>query len=315
VAILADEATCSPARATTTARCKVIPRTLQQWSQESLRELLDKRYFEPEAFDYKETFPHKSDQSGKDRLRKSICAFANSSGGFLVFGVKDDNALPPADRLIGFDPDVDLPQTFGQYAVSCKPSVTWEYKNPPIVLDSGKVIHVVQIPRSWRGPHGIEVGGGGFIFPKRTNGGDDPMSYEEVRMSFLGYYEKRLKLQLLRSEIASIRSAANDMGVEDQELDRKAHITTFPLTVLEAVLPDGYALLAESSDLLGALAEIRRLCCLCNDWQRSFSPVIHLPLSRLGFLYRDHNLWMRKVLPEIVRHCDRADGLLGGLLA
>ncbi len=232
---------------------------------------------------------------------------------------RKSHAMGPTEAsvfgLTGLDPAFDLPQVFGQYAVTCKPSVTWDYKNPPIALDSGKVVHVVHSPRSWRGPHGIEVAGGGFIFPKRTNGGDDPMSYEEVRMAFLGYYEKHLKLKLLRSEIAGIRSTASSMGVEDALVDKNVHLNTFLLTVTEAVLPDGYALLAESPELLLALGEVRRLCALCNDRQRAFSPIIHMPLSNKADLIKDHNHWMHGVLPQVVQCCDVADGLLGQLLA
>ena len=110
----------------------MIPRTLEQWSEESLLDLLDKHFFEPENFDYKETLPPKGDDRGKQRLRKALCAFANSSGGFLVFGVKDDNTLAAADRLVGFAPSHDFPQHFGTFAADCRPAVTWDYKKPPI---------------------------------------------------------------------------------------------------------------------------------------------------------------------------------------
>jgi hypothetical protein len=102
--------------------------------------------------------------------------------------VNDDKSLAPTDRLTGLAPDLDFPQHFGTYAVECRPSVAWDYKKPPIHLDDGKLIHVVEIPRSWRAPHGVDTpADGGLVFTKRTNAGDDPMSYEEVRMSFLGY--------------------------------------------------------------------------------------------------------------------------------
>ena len=45
----------------------MIPRTLEQWSPEALLDLLDKHYFEPETFDFKEMLPHKNDDKGKLR--------------------------------------------------------------------------------------------------------------------------------------------------------------------------------------------------------------------------------------------------------
>src|ERR1700738_3747416 len=91
----------------------MIPRTLEQWSNESWLDLLDKHCFAPETFDYKESFPHKNDTVGKLRLRQALCAFANRSGGFVVFGVKHNNTLAAADRLVGFSAVVDFPQQFG----------------------------------------------------------------------------------------------------------------------------------------------------------------------------------------------------------
>jgi predicted HTH transcriptional regulator len=194
----------------------MIPRTLHEWSKEALIELLDKNYFEPESFDFKVKLPDIKDPDGKLRLRKACCAFANTFGGFLVFGIADERRLTSAHRLVGLPPTYDFPARFAPYAGECKPTVSWDYKKPPIRLENGKLVHVVHIPRSWRGPHTVEKGKGeGFIFPKRTNGGDEPMSYEEVRLSFLGYYEKRLKLQLLRSELENIGATAEQLTRPD----------------------------------------------------------------------------------------------------
>jgi predicted HTH transcriptional regulator len=46
-----------------------------------------------EGFDFKAMLPHSKDTEGKGRLRRDVAAFANSNGGFLVFGVKDNKGL------------------------------------------------------------------------------------------------------------------------------------------------------------------------------------------------------------------------------
>jgi hypothetical protein len=166
----------------------VVPRSLNDWSLDSLKHLLDNRYLEPESFDYKSGLPNPKDEEGKKRLREACAAFANSSGGFLVFGVADDRRLPTEHRLIGLPSSIDFPVQFGSYPGQCNPTVRWEFKNPPIRLTNGNLVHVVWFHKSWNAPHSVGKADEGLRFPKRTNKGTEFLSYEEVRMTFLGYY-------------------------------------------------------------------------------------------------------------------------------
>jgi predicted HTH transcriptional regulator len=70
-----------------------IPVRLEDWTLGTIKGLLKAGAFENEAFDFKEQLPMPSDKEGKHRLRKSIAAFANSGGGFLIYGIKDDREL------------------------------------------------------------------------------------------------------------------------------------------------------------------------------------------------------------------------------
>ena len=172
------------------------PKTLDEWNLEIVKNLLEKGYYETESFDFKEKLPDTRDSSKKDDLRKDCCAFANSQGGFIIFGISDNRNLSVNDRLIGLEKDIDFTAQFGAFPQTCKPSVLWDFKNPPIELENNKVIHVIQISRSWEMPHCLDSDNK-FIFPKRTNKGNEFMNYEEIRMNFLQFYEKRLKLGLL----------------------------------------------------------------------------------------------------------------------
>src|SRR5579872_6139900 len=194
----------------------MIPRTFDEWNIDAIRHLLEQGYYEAETFDFKQMLPHKNGEEDKLRLIKTCCAFANSAGGFLIFGVKDaKSGGTPESRLVGVDSTYDLPEQFGSYPQKCTPSVEWNFKNPPIQLEDGNVIHIIHISRSWNAPHCLERQGKGSdglrCFIKRTNKGNEDMSYEEIRMAFLQYYEKRLKLQLLRSELENIKHHAEEL--------------------------------------------------------------------------------------------------------
>ena len=247
----------------------MIPKTLEEWDIPIIEDLLLKGYYEAEFFDFKEMLPDSRDEKNKERLKKSCCAFANSGGGFLVFGVKDDKALPAHDRIVGMDTSLpsnkDFPEHFGNYPANCMPSILWDFRNPPLRLNTGKVIHIVHIPQSWNAPHAFGSREEGWQFYKRTNKGNEGMSYEEVRLLFLGYYEKRLKLQLLIAELESIASTAGNAQTYLRTNPSSVYLKTFDLSVTNTILTDSYTILISHSDLLPLLSDIRAICQTFNN--------------------------------------------------
>jgi predicted HTH transcriptional regulator len=193
----------------------VIPATLDGWSLDVVRDLLAKGYQEGDRFDFKEMLPR--DDVGRLRLSKTCCAFANSQGGYLVFGVVDAKGSVE-QRLVGVDPTIDFPGQFGDYPRRCVPSVEWAPKNPPVQLSNGRVLPIVHVPPSPSAPHAVREQSGAWFFAKRTAQGNQPMTIEEVRAEFLGFYEKRVKLQLLRTELERMQHKAGQMVVSGSRL-------------------------------------------------------------------------------------------------
>jgi predicted HTH transcriptional regulator len=79
----------------------MVPKTLSEWSVDSIA-LLTAGIHESEEFDFKRMLPHPKDENAKARLRAACCAFANGSGGFLVFGVDDDKTKPALEGVRNF---------------------------------------------------------------------------------------------------------------------------------------------------------------------------------------------------------------------
>lgn len=192
---------------------KVIPKMLEDWSLPELWRVLTTRIFESDRFDFKEALPDARNDQAKLRLRKTCCAFANSAGGFLVFGVKDEKELDVEARLIGLEPTFDFPASFGDYPSRVEPSVQWDFKNPPLELSSGRLIHVVHIPKSHSGPHGLFVEDRCF-FQKRTPKGNEPMTYGELRAKFLDRDRLVTELHWAISEFSRVERTAKSLNVE-----------------------------------------------------------------------------------------------------
>lgn len=285
----------------------MIPRTLKDWSTSNVIELLRRGMFENEAFDYKQSLPHPKDENGKRRLRRVCCAFANTQGGFIVFGISDDRSKSPEERLLGIEPNLDFPQQFGNYPKICHPSIEWNFLNPALVLPSGNVLHIIEIPKSWKAPHATGDRDTGWCFIKRTNQGDEGMTIEEVRQIFLGYYEKRLKLQLLRAELETLKLQAQQAFIAyKDEKPGYVSLITFDLQVIESVLTDTYSITASSIELHKSLSSIRQAAGIGNNKIRMFFGAFHLPLTNKEDVTKQHKEFMQPICNGLVQLCNEA---------
>jgi hypothetical protein len=265
-----------------------LPR-LELWTIEIVASLAREGVFETDSFDLKEKLPHPKSEDDKTRLRKSIAAFANYSGGFLVFGVKDQKELRAHDRLVGMPADVDLPEHFGSYPASCEPSISWRFKNPAIMLPNCRLVHVVFVPVSLQRPHAIQVRDGEFIFPKRTNKGNEAMSYEEIRSAFQFSEFRRSKLTVLIAELEHIRTLANHVktevvavktrGIQRGWLLQSAWATRYPTLLLDSVLSDVHTFIASDTDLWKDLQDIRTTAVRHNAVCEGFSHIAYINVS------------------------------------
>jgi len=285
----------------------MLPQVLSDWSIDVVIELLATGSFETELFDFKEMLPHSRDESAKTRLRKTCCAFANSNGGFIVFGILDDKSKTPTERLKGLEPNLDFPEHFGNYPRSCSPSVYWMFRNSPLPLANGKVLHVVHIPRSWKAPHAVGDPDGGWHFVKRTNKGNEGMNIEEIRSGFLGYYEKRLKLQLLRSELATLKENAQAACISDEDaIEQSYSLVTFDTHVIESVISDTYTIIANETELLRALSGIREHTRIANNKIRMFFSVAMMSFTNKKGMVRKHNEFLHPICDRIESLCEKA---------
>jgi len=240
--------------------CRVIPEALTQWTLDVVRALVDQGVFETDRFDFKEMLPDARDDAGKRRLRRDVPAFANSGGGFLVFGVKNDRGLAAVDRLVGVPDTVDLPEQFGNYPKASEPSVAWDFANPPIPLSAGRVIHVFHVPPSALKPHGV-FEDERWWFPKRTNKGTEAMTYSELRAAFSATREKLAKLRMLISEVQHLHDQAHVVNVRAAQSGRAgwrgAAPGAYDYSTVAALMPDVADLLAARPGILQLLPRLR----------------------------------------------------------
>lgn len=239
----------------------MIPETLGGWTLGAIDALLHQGVFESDRFDFKEKLPHKSDDKDKLRLVKACASFANSNGGFLIFGVKDDKGLSPSQRLVGFDPAEDFPERFGNFPSSAEASVEWTFRNPALRLQDGRLVHVAYIAPSPRRPHAV-LDQERWWFCKRTSKGTEVMSYEEVRDAFADAARRRGELGWLAAEVERIHELARHLNVmaSSQGWDLDMLLSRFEAGQVRTLLVSVFSLLNDDSTLVGDLHSIIDRC-------------------------------------------------------
>jgi len=231
----------------------MIPQRLSDWTLDAIGALLLRHGLENDRVEWKRQLPAKQDTAGKLRLRRTCAAFANSGGGFLVFGIDDGRKKTIEERIVGLDADLEFGEHFAPYPGGCTPSVDWDFLNPPIEVPGEGVIHVVWIHDGWRPPYGVQIQSGAWEFDKRTSGGNERMSYEEMAMKFQHERERVTKVELLLRELRLMREMTV-LAVEDQRMPAVSH---FMLEVVESLLPDVFPIIQREDDLIDNLYAVR----------------------------------------------------------
>lgn len=249
----------------------MIPRNLSAWTIPAVREVAASGISENDLFDLKANLQPAVHQ------RKVVAAFANTRGGYLVFGVNNGR------NVVGVE-NVELPRDFGsKLRKGIEPSV--EYRvGTPLTVAPDRMVFVVEIPRSPRGPHAVFFNNS-WVFLKRTAGGtNDAMTYEEIRLAFQDTETKRSKLALVASELDLIEAMASRIvsnvpkDIPPKDLYHWSWVTRYPTGLLDAILGDAYSLLAHDTETWETLGYIRDMVRVSNTLSEALSG---LPFSAI----------------------------------
>jgi hypothetical protein len=144
--------------------------------------LIDDKESESKTIDYKRNVVEKGDLERKEFLY-DVSSFANTQGGFLVFGMEETGGLPTS--LVGLD-GINLDKERLRLEEMLKDGI-----RPPILgveivpvpLANGNVVIVMRIPRSWNPPHQVTYQKA-FRFYARHSNGKYLLDVDELRSIF-----------------------------------------------------------------------------------------------------------------------------------
>ncbi|MCD4656643.1 MAG: ATP-binding protein [Planctomycetes bacterium] len=223
-----------------------IPTKLDDWTYEVIRELAENYGIETDTFDFKLDLPDSFN------LTKTCCSFANTKGGFVIIGVGQRNGK---FEIKGIVKNSEIARDFG-HKIKSNPTIYYSAPLPiEIPNEKEKLIYVFEIPLSPERPHIVDSSDK-RTFYKRTNTGCEQMTYEEIRMSFLNYQERRRKINLLFLEMVNNR---------DQINSRSSELRTLDCSVINSLLSDAYIELHEEKHFINTIFTIRNKIRELND--------------------------------------------------
>ncbi len=143
--------------------------------EDDLRRLIVDQVGEDVEIDYKVALETNCQEFARD-----VSAFANTKGGYLVYGMAEEGEIPTNLVAIpGFDSGRVIGQLTSWAQEHIRPRPTLRFK--PVSLGGGGEVLVVEVPRSWIGPHEVRQE---HRFYHRTQHGKAPMDVDQLRMAF-----------------------------------------------------------------------------------------------------------------------------------
>lgn len=162
----------------------MIEKEFENISENDLISLIESEVLEGKTLDYKEKFSGTSDSDKKEFLA-DISSFANSSGGDIIYGIREEKGIPA--ELVGLEiskEELDKKILWIDDLIrqGIKPRISG-IKSRAIELKNGKYAIVIRIPKSWRSPHCVTLKDS-FKFHARSSNGKYQLDVDELRSAF-----------------------------------------------------------------------------------------------------------------------------------
>jgi hypothetical protein len=174
---------------------------LSKITEADLQRLITSSASESNSIEYKERLTLNTDPEKKEIL-KDLSAFANSSGGDILFGVKAEKGIPK--QLVGIEIDNKDSMTLRiedilRYGMQPRiPNVKIHF----VPLQNNRSVLIIRVPKSWLSPHRV-VFNKNNEFYLRLSAGSYPMDVDQLRTAFLASETLNKKIENFRLERVS----------------------------------------------------------------------------------------------------------------
>lgn len=164
-------------------------------------------YAENEYLDYKKDFAIDAAKDNNTRqleqaeFRNDVCAFANTNGGYLIYGIKEKKGIPTEITGINIqDNNKDLfERNIKNYLQIIKPRMPY-YSIKFIDVQDNRFIVVIYVQHDFYAPYIHLVDQKNYKIYKRAGNGKIVMDYQEIKNMFIQSISIEKEVELKREE-------------------------------------------------------------------------------------------------------------------
>jgi hypothetical protein len=183
----------------------MIPKPIEQVTNNDIIDLVTNRIPESKTLEYKEQLPGNSDGDKKE-CTADITAFANTQGGDLLYGITEERDIEnnpigvpkEATGLSTINPENEILRLTTLIRDTTDARLTG--LQPKTILGFPGPVIVIRVPNSWNKPHMVKATGRFFA---RSNSAKYPMDATEVRNAFLQTANVTDRIKQFHTERAS----------------------------------------------------------------------------------------------------------------
>lgn len=151
-------------------------------SEADFQELIDNKVPESKTLDYKVEL--KFTDRDKREFLADVSSFANTAGGYLLIGIKEEGGVPTGLPGLEFDnPDAEKLKLISLIRDCTEPRIPG-ISITPVLLQNSRYILAIHIPKSWALPHVVSIEKH-WRFYARHSGGKYQLDVPELRQAFL----------------------------------------------------------------------------------------------------------------------------------
>lgn len=281
---------------------QITPQTsLEDWNAEAILTLLDRDEGEGYFHDFK-TALNAPDPSHNRNIRKAAASFANTSGGFLVFGVKDKAQAAGRERFIGIS-DVS------EFAKQLTNKLSGNEVVPPVAFEGPRVIPiehsgsprnvvVVRVPESQLKPHGISESGGPLEFWMRGNSTAVVAPYASIMKMVQESSDTRNWLAALYLDADYIDTFADQMVIAEAEREVSIPVVRITALINSDQSSQVIARIPTDVELIRLIWAVRGQIDMVNSFRDMMIALQATALSNAGSSCKDYNT---RVAERVIR--------------
>ena len=158
-------------------------KTFDSINGDDLAALLENRVSERRTLDYKAGLPGRTDSATKEFLADAS-SFANSAGGYIIFGIEEREGVPLAIPGLGsVNADEEISRLEAKIRTGVEPGIIPAVRTKKVELADDCFVIALHVPQSWARPHMVTFKNTSRFYA-RTSNGKYQLKLDEMRDAF-----------------------------------------------------------------------------------------------------------------------------------